>query len=171
MIIRGRHTLVPNDAVANVQLSFGAFCSVASGLRIVSGQHPGVEAPEAISDFPFNEHGWGDYPPSNMGEGVTVGNDVWIGEGVTLLDGIHVGDGARVGACAVVTRDVRPYSMVAGNPARERGLRFRPEQIAALQNIAWWEWTDTQIESRLPDMANVHHFITKFNHPRMKGTT
>lgn len=159
----GRFTLVPDDLRTHVDLSIGAFTSIASGCRIVSGQHPGVVEPLAVSDFPFAEHGWGEYPASDMGSGVTIGNDVWIGEDVMILDGVTIGDGARVGAGAVVARDVRPYSTVVGNPGKEIGLRFRPEQIAGLQRIAWWEWDKEKIQEALPEMAKVHMFLMKYD--------
>jgi acetyltransferase-like isoleucine patch superfamily enzyme len=171
MIIRGRHTLVPSDVETNVQLKFGSFCSIASGLTVVSGQHPGVANPKAISDFPFNEHGWGDYPPSNMGEGVTVGNDVWIGQGVTLLDGLHVGDGARIAAGTMVVGNVAPYAVIAGNPGELRRIRFHHDQVKALLRIEWWRWDDRRIAAALEDMADVRTFISKFDLTPMKGTT
>lgn len=159
LVTAGKHTIVPDDLVTHVPLEIGAFTSIASGLRIVSGQHPGVGSPDIISDFPFFEHRWGEWPPSDMGFGVVIGNDVWVGEDVHILDRVYVADGARIGAGAVVAKDVPAYSTVVGNPAAETGLRFRPEQIAALLRIAWWDWPDEKIKESLPEMQKVHTFL------------
>lgn len=162
LITAGKHTVVPDDLVTHVALEIGAFTSIASGLRIVSGQHPGIGSPKLISDFPFFEHRWSeDWPPSDMGFGVVIGNDVWIGEDVHILDRVYIGDGARVGAGAVVAKDVRPYSTVVGNPATMTGLRFQPEQVEMLRRIAWWDWPDEKIRECLPEMQKVHMFVMK----------
>ncbi|MCX8134115.1 MAG: hypothetical protein N3D18_09150 [Roseococcus sp.] len=75
-----------------------------------------------------------------------IGNDVWIGRCVTILSGVTVRDGAVRAAHAVVTRDVAPYAMVAGNPARQKKLRFSEEQIARLLRVRCWEWPRDVIE-------------------------
>lgn len=159
MINAGRHTFVPDDVDCNIDLEIGAFCSIASGLTIVSGQHPPVEAPKAVSTFPFQEHGWGDYPPSTQHGKVVVGSDVWIGQNVTILDGVEVGNGAIIGAGAVVTGDVWSFTIVAGNPARMLRHRF-PQPVAfALARLRWWEWADDKIQEALPAMKNAADFI------------
>lgn len=160
----GRHTIVPDDVSCHIDLTFGGFCSIASGLQIVSGQHPGVDAPRAISNFPFAEHGWGEYPPSRHHGEVKVGNDVWIGEGVMILDGVTIADGAVIGAGAVVTRNVRAYAVVVGNPAREVKRRFSDDQIAQLLSIAWWDWPDDDVRDALPSMARVEMFLMMHRH-------
>lgn len=162
-ITAGRHTLVPDDVSCHISLTFGNFCSIASGLTIVSGQHPGVDYRAAVSNFPFAEHGWGEYPPSRMEGSVAVGNDVWIGQGVTILDGVAVNDGAVIGAGAVVTRNVRPYAIVVGNPARETSRRrFQDHQVQQLLQVAWWHWPDEEIKAALPLMAHVGNFLMKY---------
>ncbi len=162
----GRHTIVPTDVSCHIDLMIGGFTSIASRLQIVSGQHPAVDAPRAISHFPFAEHGWGEYPPSRHHGEVRVGNDVWIGEGVMILDGVKIADGAVIGAGAVVTRDVRPYAVAVGNPARELRRRFHDGKIANLLQIAWWEWTDEEIAEALPAMADIDTFLLKYGHRR-----
>ena len=159
MIQAGRHTIVPEDIHCFIDLAIGNFTSIASGLRIISGQHPPIEHPQCVSTFPFAEHGWGDYPPSRMDGKVTVGSDVWIGQDVAILDGVTVGHGASVGACSVVTRDVPPYSVVAGNPARVIRTRFPGSVVAALLRVAWWDWTDDEIRAALPWMSDVGRFL------------
>jgi acetyltransferase-like isoleucine patch superfamily enzyme len=157
----GRHSYLLRDIDCNVDLKVGSFTSIASGLKIVSGQHPPIEYPKCVSTFPFAEHQWGEYPPSKHDGEVVIGSDVWIGQDVNILEGVTVGHGAIVGACSVVTRDVKPFTVVAGNPARERGLRFRKMgNIAeALLHIAWWDWTDEEIKEALPHFADINDFI------------
>ena len=74
-----------------------------------------------------------------------IENDVWIGYNATILPGVHIGNGACIGACAVVSKDVPPYAIVGGNPARLIRMRFSPEEIELLQNIAWWNWNAEKI--------------------------
>ncbi len=78
---------------------------------------------------------------------ITIGNDVWLGHGCTILSGVTVGDGAIVGARAVVTRDVPPYAIAVGSPAREIRKRFSPEQVAAMLEIRWWDWPIEKIDA------------------------
>lgn len=84
----------------------------------------------------------------NKGDTV-IGNDVWIGENVTILPGVHIGDGAIIGANSVVSKDVKPYSIVAGNPIKEIKKRFNDEQIKILENIKWWDWDIDKILNNL----------------------
>lgn len=76
---------------------------------------------------------------------ITIGNDVWIGHGAFILPGVTIGDGAVVGAMSVVTRDVPPYAIVAGNPARVRKMRFMPEMVEQLLALAWWRFAPWQL--------------------------
>jgi chloramphenicol O-acetyltransferase type B len=163
MIEAGRHTIVPDDLATHVPVSIGAFTSIASGCRVVSGQHPGVVEPKAISDFPFAEHGWGEYPASDMGEGIKIDNDVWIGQDVTILDRVWIGSGARIGAGSMVTRNVGPYDVVGGNPATLLKHRFGPSQIGSLLHIKWWDWDDEEIQAALPVMADIDSFIERYD--------
>lgn len=158
-ITAGRETIVPADITTFVELEFGSFTSIASGLKIVSGQHPHIGAPRAVSTFPFREHGWGEYPPCFDGGKVVVGSDVWIGEDVSILAGTRVGHGATLAARAVVTRNVPPYSLVAGNPAAVRKFRFNMAIVDKLLNIAWWDWPDEKIKEVLPRMADIDAFL------------
>lgn len=160
-ITAGRHTIVPDDVDCHCRLDIGSFCSIASGLVIVSGQHPNVAFPECISTFPFKEHAeweapW--YPPSEHEGRVDIGSDVWVGQGVTIMAGVVVGHGAVVGAGSVVVKDVPPYTVAAGNPAEFKKARFPYPQIERLCEIEWWEWPDEQISGWLPTMTNVTSF-------------
>jgi virginiamycin A acetyltransferase len=84
-----------------------------------------------------------------------VGNDVWIGNGATFLPGVRVGDGAIIGANAVVTRDVAPYAVVGGNPARVLRFRFDDATIATLMSIAWWNWPTDKIARHVASLCSL----------------
>ncbi|UTH72638.1 CatB-related O-acetyltransferase [Chromobacterium sp. IIBBL 290-4] len=121
-------------------LKIGKFCSIAHGARIFLG---GNHRTDWISTYPFP----GNFPELDYIKGhrstkgdVTIGNDVWIGSCATIMSGITIGHGAVIAAESVVTKDVPPYAIVAGNPAKIIRYRFNTEEINKLLNIAWWNW-------------------------------
>lgn len=139
----------------NATLKVGAFCSIAGGVRIFLG---GEHRVDWVTTFPFStlwELGDHEYPghPHTKGD-VIIGNDVWIGNEALIMSGVRVGDGAVIGARAVVTRDVPPYAIVVGNPARIVRLRFAQEQIDRLLALSWWAWEDEKIRTHLPLMLD-----------------
>ena len=79
-----------------------------------------------------------------------IGNDVWIGYEAVIMQGVTIGDGATIGTRAVVTKDVPPYSIVGGVPARPIRKRFSDEVIAQLLEIKWWDWPDEKIKENIP---------------------
>ena len=85
----------------------------------------------------------------NKGD-IIIGNDVWIGYEAVIMAGVHIGDGAVIAARAVVTKDVPPYTIVGGTPARKIRMRFEEETIARLQQIQWWNWPVEKIRQSLP---------------------
>jgi acetyltransferase-like isoleucine patch superfamily enzyme len=93
---------------------------------------------------------------------IVIGNDVWIGKGVKILGGVTIGDGAIVGAWSVVAKDVEPFSVVVGNPARVVRMRFTPEQIEKLNKIKWWEWDKSVAEERKEDLKDIDVFLEKY---------
>lgn len=150
----GRHSycddLVVHDWGQGTTLRIGAFCSLAVGVQIFLG---GEHRTDWISTYPFR-HAYPTLPPipghpASKGD-VTVGNDVWIGHQAIILSGVTIGDGAVIGARAVVARDVEPYSIVAGNPARLVRYRFPPDVIAELLKLRWWDWSDEDIRNAVP---------------------
>lgn len=143
---------VYNDPKA--RLIMGAFCSIAKGAQIYLG---GEHRTDWLTTYPFNElwqagKGISGHPRSK-GD-VVIGNDVWIGIEAIILSGVTIGDGAVVGARAVVTRDVPPYTIVAGNPAANVRQRFDADVINRLLEIAWWEWDDARIDKAVPLMLS-----------------
>jgi lipopolysaccharide transport system ATP-binding protein len=100
--------------------------------------------------------------PSCKGN-IIVGNDVWIGAKSTIMSGIKIGDGAIIAAGALVTKDVEPYSVVGGNPAKHLKYRFEEQQIKNLLDIAWWDWEESKIkeEAMILWSQDINHFIEK----------
>jgi len=90
---------------------------------------------------------------------VTIGNDVWIGANALVMDGVALGHGAIVGAGAVVTKDVEPYCIVAGVPARTIRKRLSDYEVAALLKAAWWDWDDKLIADRAHLFSRVDEFL------------
>jgi len=145
------------------RLIIGSFCSIGTGACFVMAGNQGHRA-DWISTFPF--HYLPDFAEAADGyraAGDTViGHDVWIGAEAMLMPGIRVGDGAVIGARAVVTRDVEPYAIVAGNPARTIRHRFAEAERAMLLALRWWDWSDAQLREAMPmltggDVAGLHH--------------
>ena len=137
------------------RLKIGKFCSLACGAKFLftSGNH----SMQSLSTytFPIFYEEWGldakDIRSAwdNKGD-IVIGNDVWIGYEAVILSGVTVGDGAIVGARAVVTKDVPPYTIVAGVPAHPIRKRFDEEVIAKLQALRWWDWDEEKIKRCIP---------------------
>lgn len=125
-------------------LTVGSFCSIADDVTILLG---GNHDPAAATTYPLNALWDEDGLPmheATRGD-VAIGNDVWIGYGVLILSGVTIGDGAIIGARAVVSRDVEPFSVVAGNPADHLRFRFPAHVRQALEEIRWWDWPEELI--------------------------
>ncbi|MFT8607953.1 CatB-related O-acetyltransferase, partial [Liquorilactobacillus ghanensis] len=93
---------------------------------------------------------------------VTIGNDVWIGYRVIICQGVTIGDGAIIGAGAVVTKDVAPYTIVGGVPAKEISNRFSDEIIAKFLRIKWWDWSLEKINDNLELFYQPEKFVKRF---------
>lgn len=149
------------------KLIIGKFCMIASDVTfIMNGAN---HLSDSISAYPFAIFGksWSDamegkaYPTK---KNTVIGNDVWIGYGATIMPGVKVGDGAIIATKSVVTKDVAPYSIVGGNPAKEIRKRFSEEEIAELLELKWWDWSIEKIT------ANVQNLTGKtVGHLRNKG--
>jgi virginiamycin A acetyltransferase len=145
--IRGELTLGPwsnftKDVDAIGDVCVGGYGAFARRITFQEGNHDTSKASIQMRFYPkvVGE------PLEHVSDGpIEVGNDVWIGADVTVLTGVTIGDGAVVGAGAVVTKDVEPYEIVAGVPAKHRGWRFDEETRRELRDISWWEWDEERI--------------------------
>jgi len=134
----------------------GDYCSIADQVMFIAG---GEHLMGRVSTFPFLvKFGIGSFPSMSRGD-VVVGSDVWIGTRAIFLPGVSVGHGAVIGAGAVVTRDVPPYAVAAGNPARVVRYRFDEETIARLLACAWWEWPEEKVREYVPLMDDPLTFL------------
>ena len=138
------------------KLIIGKFCMIASDVTfIMNGAN---HLSDAITSFPFAIFGkdWSnamegkEYP--NKGN-IVIGNDVWIGYGATIMPGVTIGDGAIVASKSVVTKDVEPYSIVGGNPAKEIRKRFSKEEIKELLELKWWDWPIEKITENVHSLT------------------
>jgi acetyltransferase-like isoleucine patch superfamily enzyme len=136
---------VVHDDLEGTTLRIGAYCSIASGVQIFLGNH---HRTDWVSSYPFPAFfkEAAHIPDFGISRGsVTIGSDVWLCANCTILSGITIGHGAVIGTGAIVTRDVEPYSIVAGNPAKHLRWRFDEVTRLALLDTAWWDWTTSEI--------------------------
>lgn len=137
------------------ELIIGKFCQIATGVRfIMNGAN---HALNGVSTYPFKVMGakWSKASLDVVNKGNTiVGNDVWIGNGVTIMQGVNIGDGAIIAANTTVTKDVKPYTIVGGNPHREIRQRFDNETINFLVALKWWNWDLEKITKHLDLLTN-----------------
>ncbi|MBA6116659.1 CatB-related O-acetyltransferase [Pseudomonas putida] len=132
----GAHTYIRSHSRLSLVSSIGRFCSIGSGCVI--GQEKNTHPSNWVSSHPFQyENNHLTYRPDQSF--ATIGHDVWMGEGATILEGVKVGTGAIVGTRALVTRDVPPYAIVGGNPAKIIRYRHPEGVISRLLDSRWWE--------------------------------
>lgn len=156
----GRHSFCGYDCEV-YRATIGAFTSIASGVVVGGARHPmewvgmspAFYAGRDSIKAKFAEHM---LPPPPA---IMVGNDVWIGRSAIVLSGVAIGNGAVVGAGAVVTKDVPPYAIVAGNPAKIIRYRFREPVIQALERIQWWNFSDQRLSELGKHFNNVSEFL------------
>lgn len=124
------------------KVHIGNYCAIGRNLRIIASNH-NTNLPMLQGKF-YREMFHEELMGIRKGT-VTIGSDVWIGDNVIILGNTKIGDGACIGAGSVVTKDVPPYAIVAGVPARIIKSRFREEIVSLLMEIKWWNWSDDEI--------------------------
>lgn len=136
------------------RLKIGKFCSIACGAKFLftSGNHSMTSI--STYTFPIFFEEWGldvkDITKAwdNKGD-IVIGNDVWIGYEAVIMSGVTIGDGAIIGTRAVVTKDVPPYTIVGGVPAKPIRKRYSDDEIAQLENPKWWDWPEEKIRKNI----------------------
>lgn len=150
-----------------IYTDIGKFVNIASEVRINPGNHPMDWVSQHHFLYRLRRYGLGDEdngPFFNWRrlQRVTVGHDTWIGHKAILLPGVSLGNGAVVAAGAVVTKDVPPYTVVAGVPAKPVRQRF-PEAIwRSLEKICWWDWDHETLKVRLTDFYDIRRFLALY---------
>jgi acetyltransferase-like isoleucine patch superfamily enzyme len=148
-----------------IQCEIGSFCSIANNVIIGGGMHPMnwvsmspvfYEGKDSVK-AKFSEHKRAPHLKT------IIGNDVWIGENVLIKQGIKIGHGAVIGMGSIVTKDVPPYSIVAGCPAKEIKKRFNDEQINKLLKIKWWDFSDIKLKEFGKFFNNMEEFLKIFD--------
>lgn len=152
--------------------SIGRYCSIASDVKMVARRgHPTRDFVSTSPVFHLKNAVINTYVEQDMYDpyerrknkdrqwDAVIGNDVWIGTRVMLMGNVSIGDGAIIGAGSVVTKDVPPYAVVAGNPARILRYRFPDEQIKQLQNMRWWEREEAWLQKHAEIFNNIDEFL------------
>lgn len=155
-----------NNSISNVEI--GKFCSIASYCAIGGGEHfmKGISTSPIFFDK-NNVFNTCLHEVYYEGERKTyIGNDVWIGENCFIKAGVHIGNGAIIGAHTVVTKDIPPYAVVAGNPSRVLYYRFSQEIIDQLENIEWWEFDWKTMKEAAQFFDKPELFIKKYKNER-----
>ena len=161
----GKSSYIANNS-SITYAKIGKFCAIGDNVRICLGNHPtshfvsvhpcfyskfGQGTPSYVKEDLFSGHKFLDPDQKYV---VEVGNDVWIGNNVSILDGIKIGDGAIIGIGSIVTKDIEPYSIVGGVPARIIKKRFSDDEIQYLKKLEWWNKPDEWIRD------NAHNFTS-----------
>ena len=146
-------------------LKIGKFCSIAVGtVFTLGGEHRG----DFATTYPFNRliksFNYIEGTPITKGD-IIVGNDVWIGENAHIMSGVTIGDGAIVGSEALVTKDVPPYAIVGGNPAKIIKYRFDEYTIEKLLKIKWWDFDEDELVKIIPLLlsTNIQELIRRYD--------
>nr|WP_290085010.1 DapH/DapD/GlmU-related protein [Aquibium sp. A9E412] len=143
-----------------IYATIGRFCSIAANTRLNALEHPLERVTTHKLSYRPNEYFRylgvdGDFRDRRRGKPVRLGHDVWVGHGAVVMPGVTIGHGAVIGANAVVTRDVAPYAIVAGAPARLLRPRFAGPVAERLMALAWWDWPDDWLFEAVPDMQRL----------------
>ncbi len=148
----------------------GKFCSLASSVRLNPVNHPVGRVTQHHCTYRRRQYGFDERDDAELfawrkAHRVTVGHDVWIGHGATVMPGVTIGTGAVVGAGAVATRDVEPYTVVVGVPARPLRRRFSDAVCDQLLASAWWDWDHATLRRRFAELLDLDQFLAAGDSP------
>ncbi len=145
----------------------GKFVNIASDVRINPGNHPIEWVSQHHFLYRMRQYGFRDHDDERFFswrklQRVRIGHDVWLGHKAIVMPGITIGNGAVIGAASVVTRDVAPYAVVVGSPAKQIRTRFPKAICQEIEDIGWWDWDHQTIGERLDDFRDVRKFIDMY---------
>jgi phosphonate metabolism protein (transferase hexapeptide repeat family) len=145
----------------------GKFCSIASHVRLNPGNHPMWRVTQHHATYRRQSYGFAatddeEFFNWRRDHKVVVGHDVWIGHGAIIMPGVTIGTGAVIGSGAVVTKDVPPYTIAVGVPAKPIKERFPKEVAGKLLEIAWWDWPRELLEERIDELNDLELFLEKY---------
>lgn len=141
---RGTRVTGPSAFKGSSPIRIGNYCAIGEGVKMISVNH---RVDRANLQLALDKRlGFRSEMTASRGP-ITIGNNVWIGDGAIVLDGVSVGDGAVVAAGAVVSRDVAPFAIVAGVPARELRKRFGEAEVERLLELGWWFWSEEEMRA------------------------
>lgn len=164
----GKYTTFYDDILQDAASidSIGAFCSIAKNVHFTEGNHPlqCITTSQIIynSEFGFCNNNVSIHDLETRNDKSKIGNDVWIGRDVTILPSVNIGDGAVIGTGAVVNRDIPPYAIAVGVPAKVIKYRFTPDEIEKLLKIKWWNWSDEQIKKNIDLLYKPELYFRRF---------
>lgn len=152
--------------VSMVWTTIGKFCSIAAHTRINPGNHPTWRVTTSHCTYRRRQYGLDKVDDDEFfqwrrNHPCVIGHDVWIGHNVTILAGIKIGTGACIGAGAVVSKDIPPYAIAVGVPARVIKYRFDEATIERITSSEYWNWSRQELEDRFADLRNVDAFLQK----------
>lgn len=165
----GDYSYVVNDSDV-IYTTIGKFCSIAAHTRINPGNHPMGRISQAHFTYRASAYFEGESDEAaffdwRRSHAVTIGHDVWIGHGAIILPGRTIGNGAVIAAGAVVTKDVAPYTIVAGVPANYVRHRFSEPIATRVEALCWWDWSHEKLHQALPDFRSlsVEAFLERYS--------
>jgi len=143
--------------------TIGKYCSIAAQVRINPGNHPMHRVTQHHMTYRRSQYGLGQDDEAffdwRRGKTCVIGHDVWIGHGAVVTSGVTVGTGAVIGAGAVVTKDVAPYAIVAGVPAKEIRRRFDDKTCWRLMESKWWDWDRETLKEQFHELLDIESFL------------
>lgn len=155
------------DSCQVIYTQIGKFCSIASHVRLNPGNHPLWRVTSHHMTYRRRAYGLGDVDDKEFFDwrrdhAVKLGHDVWIGHAAVICAGVTIGNGAAIGAGAIVTKDVAPYTVVGGVPAKPIKERFPRDVWERIERIAWWDWSREQLEERIDDLTDLDRFFETY---------
>ncbi len=165
--------------VSMIWTDVGKFTSIAAQTRINPGNHPTWRVTQHHSTYRRIQYGFdtkedADFFAWRKAHHCSIGHDVWIGHGTTVIAGKNIGTGAVVGSGAVVTKDIPPYAIAVGVPARVVKFRFPPDVVEKLMATQWWDWDRATLVERFKDLLDLDGFLEKYGSspvPQVVATT